>query len=460
MSAESRSLVAIAGATLLGVAVYTQMHWLAVTLLVPTIALVALAALGSNWSPKRDEGEVSRAVQLVAYGTGVILFAGSFYRALDLGVTWQLVLFVLGSTAICGTGYAVVVMRRGSFAFSLFVGAFLTVIISVLSITPNVFGLTDVAVFQNDASVALSEGINPYSIRFPDIYGDRSDVFYGPGVSEDGILQFGYPYLPLSLLVVAPFQLVFGDFRIAHALAIIFAAVIMSRIRPGKNSQSTAVLFLLISPVFSVMVYAWIEPILILGAALVVFAASRRIASTSYWAGALLALKQYGVLLAPATLLLLERPWKPRTVIVHFAKMAAVIAVTVLPFFLWGPGDFTWSVVELQFVQPFRGDSISFLALWAAIAGEPSRMVGWSMPFVVVGLVTLSIWKRSPSGAQGLSLAAALTLLVAFAFSKQAFVNYYILVIGLLFLGAAAGQRTESNEAAPATALVDAAGAG
>ena len=40
--------------------------------------------------------------------------------------------------------------------------------------------------------------------------------------------------------------------------------------------------------------------------------------------------------------------------------------IVTLPFFLWSPGDFWNSVVTLQFRQPFRTDSLSLLAWWAA----------------------------------------------------------------------------------------------
>ena len=46
-----------------------------------------------------------------------------------------------------------------------------------------------------------SLGANPYAITFPDIYRQNGD-FYGPGLSVGGRLQFGFPYFPLSLLLV------------------------------------------------------------------------------------------------------------------------------------------------------------------------------------------------------------------------------------------------------------------
>lgn len=458
MIGDARSLVAVVAATVLGVAIRFGTQWVGVALLIPTIVLAGIAALSSSHSSRFEQPGLAETVYRLSFTVGVILFTGSLLDPLNLRVAGDLVLLVFGLVAIAGAGYAVVVLRRGAVAFSAFIGAFLIVTIGVLAITPDISEEIDVALFQEDSSAALLDGHNPYAMTFADIYLDTDEPRYGPGVSEGGVLQFGYPYLPLSLLVVAPFELILGDFRFAHALAIIGAAVVISRIRPGKDSQTIAVLFLLLSPVFHILIFGWIEPLLILGASLVVFAASRRHVATPYLAGALIALKQYGVLLTPASLLLLPRPWTARAVTMHLLKMGGVVAATVLPFFLWNPAEFTWSVVELQFVQPFRPDSMSFMAAWAAIAGEPGKAITTLLPILVIGLATLAVWKWSPTGGQGFALASALTLLVAFAFSKQAFANYYILVLGLLFVGAAARNPDDVQQSAEIDARTDTGG--
>jgi hypothetical protein len=57
----------------------------------------------------------------------------------------------------------------------------------------------DVFVFQRDACEALLKGVNPYAITFPNLYGAETTL-YGPGVVHGDRVNFGYPYLPLSLL--------------------------------------------------------------------------------------------------------------------------------------------------------------------------------------------------------------------------------------------------------------------
>src|SRR5205085_2965348 len=68
----------------------------------------------------------------------------------------------------------------------------------------------DVVVFQRDACDAVLAGRSPYGITFPDISPPGS-TFYADGLSRDGRLQFGFPYPPLSLLLVLPAH-VAGDF--------------------------------------------------------------------------------------------------------------------------------------------------------------------------------------------------------------------------------------------------------
>lgn len=451
MTSQSRSALAVAAATLLGTALIPagsrDVRDLRIFLLILVMIMAALATLGKEPAERTTRLYRPDQPHQAAFWIGLLVFAWSLLRALDLNMASQAVLFVFGITV---AGSAALAVGRGLFgnaAFLVFLGAYLVVALGVLAATRDSLPNIDVVQFQQDASDALLRGENPYAMRFPDIYPPVfSERFYGPGVSVDGQLQFGYPYLPLSLLVIAPFEALLGDFRIAHVLALVGSALIISRIRPSGRSRWLATLFLLVSPGFYVIEFGWVEPLLILAAALVVLGASRNSEATPYLAGGLLGLKQYSPLLLPASLLLLDRPWRFRSVVGLFAKAGLIVAVTVLPFFLWNPGEFTWSVVELQFEQPFRSDSISLMATWARVFEQPPRIVTSLVPLVVVAAASVAIWRRTPAGPQGFALAAGFTLLVAFGFSKQAFTNYYILVIGLLFLGAAAGDEGRDDE--------------
>src|SRR6185503_14145629 len=87
----------------------------------------------------------------------------------------------------------------------------------------------DVDVFQRQAIRALKRGINPYSVTYPNIYGNS--VYYAEGVSVGGWLQFGYPYPPMSLLVSLPGDVVARDHRYASLVAMELAAILMAGAR-------------------------------------------------------------------------------------------------------------------------------------------------------------------------------------------------------------------------------------
>jgi uncharacterized membrane protein len=285
----------------------------------------------------------------------------------------------------------------------------------------------DVFVFQRDASVALGAGQGPYGMTFPDIYGHSP--FYGPGMSVGGRLQFGFPYPPLSLLLVAPAQWLAGDPRYAQLVAMELAALLMAFARPGRMGVLAAALFLTTPRILFVLEQAWTEPLIVLGVAATAFAALRFPRARPWTLGAFLALKQYLLLALPAALLLERWPLRGRPWLASWSRAAAVVAATMLPFVIWEPGGFFHSVVTLQFYQPFRHEALSYLAWWAARGG--GEIGAWVSLIAAVSAAALALW-RAPRNATGFAAGLALTLLAFFAFNKQAFCNYYFLVIGAL----------------------------
>ena len=96
------------------------------------------------------------------------------------------------------------IIQRRPLVRRLAVGALLGTHFSlgVWMIRPSPSPLVDVFVFQRDSAAALREGSNPYSITFPNIYGNSE--FYGPNLVVVGRLMFGAPYPPVG--VVAAFS--------------------------------------------------------------------------------------------------------------------------------------------------------------------------------------------------------------------------------------------------------------
>ena len=87
--------------------------------------------------------------------------------------------------------------------------------------------------------------------------------------------------------------------------------------------------------------------------------------------------------------------------------------------------------------------------MWAAwLRATGQTPVVW-LAFILAPLtIALGIW-RAPRTPAGFALAVALTLLVFFAFSKQAFVNYYYVVLGALCCALAAAGPEPAAPAAP-----------
>jgi hypothetical protein len=308
----------------------------------------------------------------------------------------------------------------------------------------------DVHLFQRDAIAALLQGNNPYALRYPSIYfpfwGDNSP-FYGEGLSVNGQLQFGYPYMPLSLLLALPGQVLLGDYRYAHLAAMAAAAAFIAYARPGPVGVAAASLLLFTPRSFFVLQQGWTEPFVLLGLAAVVFFALRWPRPLPWILGLTLAVKQYTLFMALAALQVFPRPLQFDRALGRFLlKAAGVGAAVTVPFLLWGPGDFWHDVVVLQFLQPFRHDALSYLA-WSAQRGAPwPTALGFA---AALGGVALGLW-RQPRTPAGFAATCALAYLGFFAFNKQAFCNYYYFTLGalLLVVGASAPASTSTSEPA------------
>jgi hypothetical protein len=156
--------------------------------------------------------------------------------------------------------------------------------------------------------------------------------------------------------------------------------------------------------------------------------------------GLLLGIKQYAILAAPLAPFLLPNRSGWRLVL----KSAAVATFIVAPFFLWDPVAIFRSVVLWQFRQPFRTDSLSYAALAARTIGVQPGI--WLSLLVCGGVIWLA-FQRSPRNAFGFAMSLSLVLLVFFAFSKQAFCNYYFLVIGATCTAIALSEKVPEHAA-------------
>ena len=288
----------------------------------------------------------------------------------------------------------------------------------------------DVWIFQQHGVSHLLQGENPYAATYINPY--DHDRFHGPEILKEGRIQ-SCPYPPLSLLLVVPGYLA-GDVRwsLLAALAGTAALAVMAGRRlgwPAGDGAELAVIAFLFTPAgFPLIQLGWTEPLMALMAAATLLTLIRGGAVALPLAG-LLAVKQYGFLWLPG----LAGRLSGR----DFLFSVILAGLVSLPFLLWDARAFWFGVVEFQLHQPFRPDSLS-------ISAAIYRASGWQLPSAVgllsAALVAALVIRRRPVNG---ALAAAAVFLALVLFSKQAFLNYYWLVLSFLMLASVANQRVK-----------------
>jgi hypothetical protein len=412
---------------------FGQFHMLAIAWLTAALAGCAVSVVGVR--SRLPWGSQARA--LIALGVGLaVQFALLLSRspgatgALEPG--WDLtpfrVMVVAAGVFAAGAMAAPGIVGRASLWAMLLVHAGIGLWVLRAAPDPRV----DVITFQREACQALVAGQNPYAITFENRYPTR---FYGPDLIGNGRLLFGFPYPPVSLLLVLP-GYALGDIRYAHWAAMTLAGALVAYARPGRVATGAAALLLFTPRGFFVLEAGWTEPFAVLLLAATVFVACRRPRLLWLPLGLLIAVKQYlvlGLVLAP----LLTSRHHGRWALA--GKALAVAAAVTLPFVLWDGFAFVNSAVLLQFRQPFRDDALSYLAM--VFDATRWRPPGWIGFVVVVPAIALVFRKCSLSPA-GFAAGLALVCFVFFAFNKQAFCNYYYFVIAALCCAAGASETT------------------
>lgn len=344
------------------------------------------------------------------------------------------VLVAAGLSAVCLLQWKMERMRIVRWAcrwvlFPLLLGTHFLLGAYHLSKTPEPH--IDVYVFQQESSAALLRGENPYAITFTNIYGPGAYV-YGPGLTSEGKVNFGYPYPPLSLYMALPGYMVAGDHRYAQLAAITLSAALLAYARPGILSMLAALLLLFTPRVFMIAELAWTEPFVVLLLCATVFCACRLPRATPYALGLLFASKQYMIFAAPLAVLLLDGSFSWRRYLIFMAKAVGVAAVVSLPLVLNNLPAFMHSAVTLQLKQPFRKDALSYAALlsWTRLEPIVVRMTFLAFVAAIGGIV--AALKRCPRGPAGFAMGMAIVYLGFLVFNKQAFCNYYFFVMAAM----------------------------
>lgn len=293
--------------------------------------------------------------------------------------------------------------------------------------------LNDVYHLQTMGTERLFDGISPYAAGYPDIYAPRfSREFYGPDLSIDGVLQFGYAYPPLSLVLGIPGWLL-GDVRLASLAAVLLTAWLMARTGERWLGRVAAASFLASAPILFVVTQGWTEPFVVLMLALFV-ALQWRAPGSAVAAGVFglfITSKQYGLLFLPLYGLVVPRPviWRKllRNVGIGIATAGAIAA----PFLIWDwPG--VWSSITHLLSLPVRRDALSLLGVAPDLG-----LIGAIAPFLAAGCAFAVVWRKAGHDTSAFAAGVAVVLLTTVLFAKQAFANYFFTVTTALFLAVA-----------------------
>ncbi|MCY1080414.1 hypothetical protein [Archangium lansingense] len=417
-----------------------------------SMVLLTVALVASLLAVVMPEPRHARIIQLAERATILLLGVGLIGQFIFLATSAPAVYLHPGRNGFTSfmTGIAVAAVLAGAglsgrpwlgrLRLPVLVGVHIALGSWIIHYSPNPH--IDVYTFHTEAFRALAKGINPYAIDMPNIYGHEE--FYGPGLVVNGRLQVGFPYPPFSLMVAWVAHLLGGDYRYANLLAMGLAALLMASCRPGGQwAQVAAVVFLFTPRTFFVLEQGWTDAYVAMLVAATVWSACRAPRLLPVALGLLFAVKHYMVLAAPLVMLLYPGPLPWRETLRTLLKAAAVATVVTLPFAVLDPVALYNDLMGFQLRQPFRMDALSYLSWWAEKTGRrlPSGL-GFA---VVLPALGLSLW-RAPRTPSGFAAAMAMTFTVFFAFSKQAFANYYYFIIAALCSAVAAWTPPPSQE--------------
>jgi hypothetical protein len=290
----------------------------------------------------------------------------------------------------------------------------------------------DVVAWHEETFRALSRHENPYALTMPNIYGFTG--WYADGLATPTRVLVGFPYPPLSLFLAWLGRL-FGDYRYAMLISITLSAIFFAYARSGRLGETIAAIFLFTPRGLFVLEQGWTEPFVVVLMAATVFCACRAPKALPGTFGLFLAIKQYSIFLIPIAGFLLGpgRSWKKYAALI--TKSGLVAAFLTVPLALWNLRAFVNSVVLFQGKQPFRGDALSYLA-WSARDGVP-RLPLWTGFAITVVALVLAAW-RAPRTPAGFAASASIVFFAFFAFAKQAFCNYYFMILGAICCAVAA----------------------
>lgn len=304
----------------------------------------------------------------------------------------------------------------------------------------------------------LGKSLNVYSMTFPSPY--WSEERLGPRFDRYGKPLRGawfdhYAYPPSTLYANALSWLAFGDVRMGWAICDLIGALciylLAARMSPGPKHRRFRELltlaFLCMPRSLFVLEQSWTEPLMAaaLGVVALVLARPTHPLIRGVALGVFFSSKQYSVLAGPL-LLKLRRCRLPAWVV------GAIVGVALaLPFALWN-WDAIWNdLVGFFLKSEGRPDGLS---VYAAVKRFGHEIPWWVVAPTWLGGVGFFSWRMKRTLA-GMLFSSASVWLFFFMLGKQAFINYWHLILFTLLLAVAA---TPQEPPAPSEGFHKAAG--
>jgi hypothetical protein len=283
-----------------------------------------------------------------------------------------------------------------------------------LFVSPDPF--IDVFWFTNQGAEGILQGIDPY---------DRAYHVIDPHS------EFLYAYLPGQFLFDVPARALLGDMRWGQIGLELAAAVLIYRLVMGEGGSSLrqhsaelmALLLLYFPQVLRMQEQSWVEFKQVFATVLFTWLLVRWPSRPYAWMalGLLFSLKQ--TTWAAAPFLIRIRRFGVRPALVTGAVMASII----VPFILWNPYAFYDDIVLYHVGLPLP-HSTSLSWAWTLATGHEPSMV-W-VALAGAGLFAWLWWTGRRTLLSFLMAAAALGMLPVLM--RQAFLNYYYAIDGIL----------------------------
>jgi len=412
--------LAVTAADLHSVANFSRTTVVVFALALPVLLVVLARTRGTGFGPLPPA-----TVALALVGVAVVVERVRFYTYLPYAQRELSIHLVAGTALVAALLW--LVGRRFSRTTAVVLAATCLVATTWISVRYDPAPRIDVWYSLEAATRGLLDLRNPYELNWAGGPGDRD----------------AFTYLPMTAVLLAPFEWVLGDVRWGLLAALLGSGWFLARLGEPNAAYDPrgAVLLLWLTPgQLAQTEQSWTEPLLLclLLGTLWLLTTGRAAAAVVVLAVGL-ATKQHLSLLLPTLALWRPLGWR------RAAVAAAGAGALCLPWLVWGPRDFLRdTVILLVDLPPLRLTNNLYVSAVRA---------GWTPPFWLTGLIVLgaivgvAVAVRAEQPPLGrLALWLAVLMLTINLVNKQAFYNQFWFVAALLLVAMAVSSAPPAEE--------------